>query len=115
MSFVKNILSVNISIYPIDNHNSSYLGMAVQLYVQAQLGRYHILTQKEYSQKLMAQLKFTPPFYLYMHNLNLRSSRVVAMLLCVLTLLYLLNISPLHCITALVSLHLSDWFNCTAS
>ena len=38
----------------IDNHDSGYLGMAVQLYVQAQLGHYHIMTQKEYSQKLMA-------------------------------------------------------------
>ena len=27
----------------IDNHNSGYLGMAVQLYVQARLGYYHIL------------------------------------------------------------------------
>ena len=43
----------------IDNHHSGYLGMAVQLYVQAHLGHYHILTQKEYSQKLMAQLKST--------------------------------------------------------
>ena len=46
----------------IDNHDSGYLGMAVQLYVQAHLGHYHILTQKEYSQKLMAQLKSTPHF-----------------------------------------------------
>ena len=30
----------------IDNHDSGYLGMAVQLYVQAHLGHYHILTQK---------------------------------------------------------------------
>ena len=54
--------------YYIDNHDSGYLGMAVQLYVQAHLGHYHILTQKK---KLMAQLKFTPLFtYNYMHNLN---------------------------------------------
>ena len=33
----------------IDNHDSGYLGMAVQLYVQAHLGHYHILTQKEYT------------------------------------------------------------------
>ena len=46
----------------IDNHDSGYLGMEVQLYVQAHLGHYHILTQKEYSQKLMAQLKSTPLF-----------------------------------------------------
>ena len=46
----------------IDNHDSGYLGMAVQLYVQAHLGHYHILTQKEYSQKLMAQLKSMPLF-----------------------------------------------------
>ena len=45
----------------IDNHDSGYLGMAVQLHVQAHLGHYHIiLTKKEYSQKLMAQLKSTP-------------------------------------------------------
>ena len=54
----------------IDNHDSGYLGMAVQLYVQAHLGHYHILTQKEYS--LMAQLKSTPllPIYAYCGNLN---------------------------------------------
>ena len=46
----------------IDNHDSGYLGMAVQLYVLAHLGHYHILTQKEYNQKLMAQLKSTPLF-----------------------------------------------------
>ena len=46
----------------IDNHDSGYLGMAVQLYVQAHLGHYHILIQKEYSQKLMTQLQSTPPF-----------------------------------------------------
>ena len=46
----------------IDNHDSGYLGMAVQLCVQAHLGHYHILTQKEYSQKLMAQLKSTSLF-----------------------------------------------------
>ena len=51
----------------IDNHDSGYLGMAVQLYVQAHLGHYHILIQKEYSQKIIAQLKSTPPFtYTYM-------------------------------------------------
>ena len=45
--------------------------MAVQLYVQAHLGHYHILTQKEHSQKLMAQLKSTPFFtHNYMQNLN---------------------------------------------
>ena len=31
----------------IDNHDSGYLGMAVQLYVQAHLGHYHILTKKD--------------------------------------------------------------------
>ena len=41
-----------------DNHEP---GMAVQLYVQAHLGHYHILTQK-YSQKPLAQLKFMPLF-----------------------------------------------------
>ena len=37
-----------------DNHDSGYLGMAVQLYVQAHLGHYHISIQKDYSQELMA-------------------------------------------------------------
>ena len=36
--------------------------MAVQLYVQAHLGHYHILTQEEYSQKEMIQLKSMPLF-----------------------------------------------------
>ena len=31
----------------IDNHDSGYLGMAVQLYVQAHLGHYHILQDPE--------------------------------------------------------------------
>ena len=39
----------------IDNHDSGYLGMTVQLYVQA--WDIIILTQKEYNPKLMAQLK----------------------------------------------------------
>ena len=52
----------SMAVYTIDNHDSGCLGMAVQLYVQAHLGHYHILTQKEYSQKLMAQLKSTPLF-----------------------------------------------------
>ena len=47
-----------------------YLGMAVQLYVQAHLGHYHILTQKEYSQKLMAQLKSTPLLPIYAQHEN---------------------------------------------
>ena len=42
--------------------NGGYLGMVVQLYVQAHLGYYHILTQKEHSQKLMTQLKSMPLF-----------------------------------------------------
>ena len=29
-------------IYTVDNHDSGYLGMAVQLYVQAHLGHYHL-------------------------------------------------------------------------
>ena len=45
-----------------EHFDSGYLGMAVQLYVQAHLGHYHILTQKEYSRQLMAQLKSTPLF-----------------------------------------------------
>ena len=51
--------------FSIDNHDSGYLGMAVQLYVQAHLGHYHILIQKEYSPKLMAQLKSTPHLPIY--------------------------------------------------
>ena len=47
-------------LYFIDKHDSGYLGMALQLYAQAHLGHYHFLTQKEYSQKLMAQLKSMP-------------------------------------------------------
>ena len=48
-----------VATHYIDNHNSDYLGMVVQLYVQAHLSHYHIiLTQEEYSQKLVAQLKF---------------------------------------------------------
>ena len=46
----------------IDTHDSGYLGMAVQLYVQAHLGHYYIFTEKEYSQKLIVQLKSTPLF-----------------------------------------------------
>ena len=55
-----------------DNHDSGYLGMAVQLFVQAHLGHYHILTQKEYSQKLISYgtAEIYAPFHLYMHNLN---------------------------------------------
>ena len=49
-------------LFYIDNHNSGYLGMAVQLYVRAHLGHYHVLTRKVYSQKLMAQLKSSPLF-----------------------------------------------------
>ena len=41
----------NGEVRDIDNQDSSYLGMAVQLYVQAHLGHYHILTQKGYSKK----------------------------------------------------------------
>ena len=41
----------------IDNQDSGYLGMAVQPYVQVHLAHCHMLTQKGYSQKQMAQLK----------------------------------------------------------
>ena len=54
----------------IDNHDSGYLGMAVPLYVQAHLGHYHILTQKECSQKTDGTAEIYAPFYLYMHNIN---------------------------------------------
>ena len=46
----------------VDNHDSGYLGLVVQLYVQAHLGHYHFLIQKDYSQKLMVQLKSMPLF-----------------------------------------------------
>ena len=59
---IPNSITLLMFILLVDNHDSGYLGMAVQLYVQAYLGHYHILTQKEYSQKLMAQLKSTPLF-----------------------------------------------------
>ena len=48
---------MNVALLIIDNHDSDnhsgYLGMVVQLYVQVHLGHYHILTQKNNSQKLM--------------------------------------------------------------
>ena len=43
------LIGVGTAIVIIDNHDSGYLGMAVQLHVYAHLGHYHILTQKEYS------------------------------------------------------------------
>ena len=56
------VLDTMLIVLLITMHDSGYLGMAVQLYVQAHLGHYHILTQKEYSQNLMAQLKSTSLF-----------------------------------------------------
>ena len=53
-STVDNLLA---SYIPIDNHDSGYLGMAVQLYVQAHLGHYHI----------------PQPIYPQAHTLNTRS------------------------------------------
>ena len=47
----------------IDNHSSGYLGMAVQHCVRAYLGPHCILAQKQYCQKLIAQLNSTAFFY----------------------------------------------------
>ena len=54
-------------------YDSGYLGMAVQLYVQAHLGHYHIWTQKDYSKKTDSTAEIYTPFLsiIYMHNLNL--------------------------------------------
>ena len=46
----------------IDNHSSGYLGMAVEHCVRAYLGPHCILAQKQYCQKLMAQLNSTAFF-----------------------------------------------------
>ena len=48
----------------IDNHSSGYLGMAVEHCVRAYLGPHCILAQKQYCQKLMAQLNSTAFFTL---------------------------------------------------
>ena len=50
----------------IDNHSSGYLGMAVQHCVRAYLGPYRILAEKQYCQKLMAQL--TTAFFFNLCN-----------------------------------------------
>ena len=47
----------------IDNHSSGYPGMAVEHCVRAYLGPHCILAQKQYCQKLMAQLNSTAFFY----------------------------------------------------
>ena len=60
----------------IDNHNSGALysiplDLPMQLYVETYLGHHHILAQKEYSPKLMAQPKSTPLFtYRCSYKLN---------------------------------------------
>ena len=46
----------------IDNHSSGYLGVAVKHCVRAYLGPHCILAQKQYRQKLMAQLNSTAFF-----------------------------------------------------
>ena len=58
-----NLLS-NRYIIIIDNHSSGYLGMAVEHCVRAYLGPHCILAQKQYCQKLMAQLNSTAFFTL---------------------------------------------------
>ena len=54
----------------IDNHDSGYLGIAVQLYVQAYLGHYHIFDPEGIQPKTDGTAEIYAPFYLYMHNLN---------------------------------------------
>ena len=52
----------NSGIHYIDNHSNGYLGMAVEHCVRAYLGPHCILAQKQYCQKLMAQLNSTAFF-----------------------------------------------------
>ena len=65
------IVSHNTIICCIDNHSSGYLGMAVEHCVRANLSPNCILAQKQYCQKLMAQLNSTAFFYLCICNLKL--------------------------------------------
>ena len=55
-----NIISGDL--HSIDNHSSGYLGMALEHCVRAYLGPHCILAQKQYCQKLMAQLNSTAFF-----------------------------------------------------
>ena len=57
----------------IDNHSSGYLGMVVQHCVRAYLGSHCILAQKQYCQKLMAQLNSTAflPMYVQFEAIKL--------------------------------------------
>ena len=52
----------------IDNHDSGYLGMAVQLYVQTHLGHYHIFDPEGIQLKTDGTAEIYAPFYLYMHS-----------------------------------------------
>ena len=52
----------------IANSGSGYLGMAVQHCVRAYLGPHCILAQKQYCQKLMAQLNSTTFYKLLVKN-----------------------------------------------
>ena len=59
--------------FSIDNHSSGYLGMVVQYCVRTYLGPHCILAQKQYCQKLMAQLDSTAflPLYVYFEAIKL--------------------------------------------
>ena len=50
--------------YHIDTHSSGYLGMAVEHCIRAYLCPHCILAQKQYCQKLMAQMNSTAFFTL---------------------------------------------------
>ena len=53
----------SLTVKCIDNHSSGYLGMAVEHCVRAYLGPHCILAQKQYCQKLMAQMNSTALFF----------------------------------------------------
>ena len=55
------------SAFIIDNHDSGYLGMAIQLYV---FGTLPYLDPEETQPKTDGTAEIYAPFYLYMHNLN---------------------------------------------
>ena len=63
----------------VDNHSSGYLGMAVQHCVRAYLGPHCILAQKQYCQKLRAQLNSTA-LYVYFEAINLFMKNSVTVL-----------------------------------
>ena len=58
----KNLNRTKAHFFSTDNHSNGYLGMAVQHCVRAYLGPHCILAQKQYYQKLKAQLNSTAFF-----------------------------------------------------